>query len=453
MNLSHDQVFPYRLAQDGTGITQLERHIPVRRKVDVLVCGGGPAGVGAALAAAREGASVLMLERFAVLGGMWTGGLVNPLFEADCKGYMVEELVRRLQDRQVWRKWLFAHSFDVDAMRCTLEDMFDQERIEILYYTLATDVIVEHDTVRGVVIESKAGREAVMARVVIDATGDGDIAARAGCGYETGRPADGACQPSTLMFEISGAGHFDQKSGVELYDLLAEAAREKGMALDLPYGRCGYAPWIVTLPGSVSAVQSTHIYHVNALDPADLTRGMLEGARQAEAFVNFLRIVPGFEHIRLTRLASVLGVRESRRIIGRACVTLRDALEGSSFSDGIALSGFGIDVHSQTAEESRDTGEEAPGCGDNDLFGRTRPFEIPYGCLLPADVEGLLVAGRCISGDSLAHASYRVTGTAMATGQAAGLAAAESIRQNTCPSALDGRGIRRMLQERGVPLS
>jgi hypothetical protein len=422
-------------------IREAVRETPVRATCDVLVVGGGPAGVGAALAAAQAGADTLLVERYGMLGGMWTAGLVNPFFEATRNGWIVAQIVRRLEEAGAWTPWRWAYTFDPETMRRELERLMSEFGVRLLYHSLCVDSIVEGNRVRGVVIESKAGREAIVANVVVDCTGDGDVAARAGAPFEFGRLGDGLVQPMTLMFEIDGTGDFPQDSAPALFDAMTQAIREHSLGIELPFGRVNYAPWIIALPSpGTAAVQLTHVYRLNPLDPADLTAGTVAARRQAANAVEVFRHVPGLESVRLRHTAAQIGVRETRRILGQYQLSLDDLSAGRQFPDGIASCAFGVDIH-----------EPAPGAGVPSGHGaKMQPYEIPYRCLVPAEVDGLLVAGRCISGTHEAHASYRVTGTCVATGQAAGLAAALSSARDLPPSQLPGPSLRVALLDRGA---
>jgi len=436
-----EPVHAMKIGQSRETVVESPRTIPVVADVDVLVVGGGPAGVAAALAAAREGAKTLLIERYGMLGGMWTAGLVNPLFDSTRKGWIVAELIERLQTAGAWMKWRFAATFDTEAMKRTLEEMMGDAGAGFWYYSPVVDAIVEDSTVRGAVVESKAGREAVLAKVVVDASGDGDVAARAGAPYEMGRAADGAVQPVTLMFEVSGMGDYECTAAPELYDRMTEAIARAGIDFELPFERVGYAPWIIVVPrGDAADVQATHVYGANPLDPRHATRATVEGRRQAHGMAAVLREIPGLANLKITGTAPTLGVRETRRVMGDYVLCLDDLAEGRRFDDAVTWAGFGIDIH-----------DPAPGSGSATAHGaKAKPYEIPYRCLLPREVDGLLTAGRCISGTHEAHASYRVTGTCMAMGQAAGLAAAWSAVEGLAPRALEGEQVRQHLAERGV---
>jgi len=422
-------------------VLEAPRHTPVAADVDVLVVGGGPTGVGAALAAAREGARVLLVERHGMLGGIWTAGLLNPFFDFSRKGWLVAELVKRLQDAGAWRSWRFSATFDTEAMKLLLEAMMAEAGVAVWYYSFVADTIVENQQVRGVIVESKSGREAVLAKVVIDCSGDGDVAARAGVPYHLGRMTDGLCQPMTLMFEVEGLNGFAQESPESFYEQMVQAIKDHNLPVELPFGRVNYAPWIIDVPRSdTGVVQATHVYQVNALDTRDLTRATLQARRQVDDLLKVMRQIPGLEQIRLTQTAPAIGVREARRISGRYTLSLDDLRAGRTFDDAVTFGAFCVDIHDVKHGTNEKSAHHTP----------VRPYEIPYRCLLPITVEGLLVAGRCISGTHEAHASYRVTGTCMGMGQAAGLAAAMAAAENVTPARLDGPRLHKTLVERGV---
>lgn len=420
-------------------VVESPRRTPVAADVDVLVVGGGPTGIGAALAAAREGARTLLIERHGVLGGVWTAGLLNPLFDFEKKGWLVAELIQRLKKAGAWRSWKFSWTFDTEAMKLLLETMLAEAHAATWYYSLVADAIVERGRVRGVIVESKSGREAVLAKVVVDCSGDGDVAARAGVPFRLGRIPDSACQPLTLMFEIEGLGDWVQSKAEDLYDRMAEVIQRNGLPIRLPFGRVNYAPWIINVPRpGAGAVQATHVYQINPLDTRDLTRATIQARRQAHDLVHVMQRIPGLENVRLVQTAPAIGVREARHLAGRHTLTLEDLRAGRKFEDAVTFGAFGVDIHDVKPGEKSAHGT------------KIRPYEVPYRCLLPESVRGLIFAGRCISGTHEAHASYRVTGTCMGTGQAAGLAAAMAARENRSPEEIEGRSLRRALETRGV---
>ena len=434
---------PHSKVIEQDHVIESRRELAIRDEYDVVVCGGGPAGVGAGLAAAREGARTLVVEQYGMLGGVWTAGLLNPFFECVGRGYLVDELVDRLKQDGAFRKWRkHDYTFDIEAMRRTLEAMMQQAGVDLLYYTLVTDAIVVDDQLRGVVIESKAGRQAVMGKVIIDCTGDGDVLARAGCEYEIGRESDGMIQPMTLMFEVRGLPDgWEMDSSRDLYDKMMSTIEAHQLGYRLPYPRCGYAPWVINTPmAGMADVQCTHVFQLNPLDPADLTRGTIACRQQAAETVDIFRRIPGLENVELTHTAAQIGVREARRLRGQYYLEVDDLIAGRRFEDAVASCAFVIDVH-----------DPVKGGTEEDLSRiRIKPYEIPYRSLIPEDLRGLLVAGRCISGSHEAHASYRVTGTAMALGQAAGMAAAWAVREGLELVEVDGKALRAELKDRGA---
>ncbi|NOZ22003.1 MAG: FAD-dependent oxidoreductase [Planctomycetes bacterium] len=256
-----------------------------------------------------------------------------------------------------------------------------------------------------------------------------------------GRASDGGVQPVTLMFEIDGLGDYVGDSAPELYDKMAEAIEREGIDFTLPFKRVNYAPWIILVPrGGAAAVQATHMYGANPLDPRDATKATVEGRRQAHAVTEIFRKIPGLENVRLTGTAPTLGVRETRRVMGDFVLSLEDLVEGRRFDDAVTWGGFGVDIHDPALGSEEET---AHGTG-------TQPYEIPYRCLLPREADGILTAGRCISGTHEAHASYRVTGTCMGMGQAAGLAAAWAAKEGMTPRQLDGPALKQRLAKHGV---
>ncbi len=414
---------------------QDNQQVPVLKSYDVIVTGGGPAGFGAALAAARGGAGTRLIERFGCLGGMWTSGLVNPLFDYRNKGGIVQELVDRIDALGMNSSSGGMYTFDFETMKLLLDRMTIAAGVDLLFHTLCVAPLMEGDRIAGVIVENKGGRAAYRAKMVIDCTGDGDIAARAGAPFKLGRERDGLCQPMTLMFKIGNLDYvqsYDYPYGNhnELYDLMLRAVDRAGLK---DYQFNFVRPCLLRLPGQHAGVmQMTHVRGRCALDPNDLTQAEIEGRERVNDAMTFFRqYLPQFQHAQLEQTGATIGIRETRRISGQYELTLEDLLAGRRFEDGICVCTFGIDIHQPDGNSQEETHKQY----------RMQPYHIPYRCLVPRKIKNLLVAGRCISGSYEAHASYRVTGDCVAMGQAAGTAAALALGMGIAPDLLDGRRV------------
>jgi hypothetical protein len=417
-------------------IPQAARELPVLGEVDVLVCGGGPAGFAAAVSAARQGAETLLLEQHGCLGGMATVGLVIPHFDCWLNDGINAEWIGRMRARNAWGARYWRISYDPEQAKGVCEEMVLESGADLLYHALADGAIVEGDALMGATLATKSGRAAVLARTVVDATGDGDLAARAGAPFVKGREEDGVAQACTLMFRLGGVD-WVQIGARELAKRVAEAAQESGA----PYRLAFQQPWLLPTPQpGVVIAQLTHMRGVDGTDMRQVTRAEIDGRRQAQAFVTFVREhVPALRDAYLIDTATALGVRETRHILGEYVLAADDVRAGQKFDDGIATASFPIDIHS--SDDTSQIGEHLSGV-----------YDIPYRSLVPRQVDGLLTAGRCISGDHVAHASYRVKGPCMAMGQAAGVAAAICSARGVTPRALDPADVRVALREQGVRL-
>ena len=367
------------------------REIPVRNECDVLVVGAGPAGFGAAISAARAGARTTLVEYGGKLGGMWTLGLLSPFFDNHHHDGLNRELREALQARGCWGG-LWNISFDPTEMAMLLDELALDAGIDILFYTMATEPIMEDGVLKGVVVENKSGPQAILAKTVIDCTGDGDIAARAGAPFEIGG--------------VKAEYGRDDTNG--FYKALTKVVAETDVLSGVPFNN----PAIIKLPREGEAlIQWTHVRHRLGTDGDELSKATLEGRRQIRrAMELFKAIRPVLGDVYLMELPMVVGVRETRRVKGEYYVTDDDVKEGRRHEDGICLVQFGVDIH----EPSKST---------QTCFGH-KGFDIPLRSLVPLGVENLLTAGRCISGSFVAHAAYRVTGDCLKMGEAAGVMAA-----------------------------
>lgn len=454
----------------------------VSNEVDVLVVGGGTAGFLAAVGAAKNGAKTMIVEQSGTLGGTPVTGLMTIIVTMhDAEGnQMVTGLVDELLDRikknggsmgytyETQGNMCYAAPFDAEVAKYTMIEMVEEYGIEVLFDTVCTDALVMDGEVKGVVIANKSGSSLVFARRIIDCTGDGDVAVFAGAMYEI-RPRE-MRQPITLMFRMGGVDvkkwiaymkanpdQFNLADGVESLEkpwILNILKDFKPWKEALATGRVagGFAleqVWYHTHGADINKGELTfNMTRTTGYDPTN-TREMSEVHRvlqkQLPVAESFIRAnMPGFEKSYLIDSASILGVRESRRIIGDYVLTKDDVSSGAIPGTSVALSVCPIDIH-EGHGEGRFVWEKTNQRG-------SRSYGIPYGCLLPKGLENILVAGRCISSTWEANGSTRMQGSCMATGQAAGIAAALSLKMNVAPRALDVQALREAEKEQNIKL-
>jgi glycine/D-amino acid oxidase-like deaminating enzyme len=447
----------------------------MRSEHDVLVVGGGNAGCAAALAAARSGATTLLVERYGFLGGTATAGMVGPwmtFHSGDDRivGGIAQEIVDRLVARGASPGHLRDASdyvatitpFDPEAHKALLFELMAEAGVDLLLHAWFLDALLdEAGRVCGARVATVAGPRELAGTVAIDASADAYVAASAGVEVQQGDER-GRVQPASLMFRLS---HVDVARTAEyvsahpsemrtslapgerspaaltavagLYEIW-RAAKENG-EVHVPRELVSF--FASPYPDEVT-VNMTRVVNVDPLDPDDLTRAEVEARGQVtELLAFFRRSVPGFANARIAATATQVGIRESRRIVGEYTLTRDDVLTGRSFPDAVARSAYPIDIHNPAG--SGTTTHRLPA---------GRAYEIPYRCLVPRLVDGLLVAGRCISTTHEALASTRLTPTVMTLGQAAGTAAAIAVATASEPRAVDARELRARLIRDGVDL-
>lgn len=428
------------------------REIPIHGSYDVVVAGGGPAGIGACLSAARAGAKTIVVEQMGALGGVGTTGLhthMNQLTAAGSPEKIVGGIPAELTDRMVAKgAGVYRHGmldYDVEEMKRELDLMALDAGVEVLYHTFVADAIKTGEALQGIITQSKSGRLAILGRQVVDCTADADVAAWAGAPFEKGRASDGLMQPVTLMFRMAGVDWPKLEAYRKSGDGRLEAMCKKAVAAgDMdPFQTCLMGFWHWDGRPDEVGVNFTHMIRTDATNAFDMSRAEIEGRRQAKVSLQvFRKHLPGCERATMVDTAAIVGTRESRRIIGEYVLTKEDVLGTRKFEDCIAKGSFFVDIHNLTG----------PGM-DKASGAHLKPgesYDIPYRCLVPKKVENLLVAGRSISATHEAQGSIRVMFQCMAMGEAAGLAAAMCAKSGLTPRLLDVQELRKRLRDQGA---
>ena len=422
---------------------QLNRNIAVYGSYDLAVIGGGPAGVCAAISAARKGMRVLLVESAPALGGMATSALVGPFMtnydrdgETKTVGGMFSEIVDRLvqaggaihsdevECRNVFTSYIGRYHrhvtpFDSFRLELVLDEMVREAGVEVLCYTSFADCIVEENRICAVILNALEGLIAVEAKEFIDCTGIAAVAQKAGVPTYKGDEEQGIPQPGTLMFEIDGVKD-------EAY-----TARPK-------YPVKAYR---TSTPGRYK-VNHYHVYNVDAANAKSMTQAHCEARRQVlDAFSVLHDETPGFEDARLANVAAVLGVRECRHIEGEYKITVQDVAEGKKFADTVAVYGFGMDIHNRKEGET-----------GNFKIEIAPRYYIPYRSLVPKNCNNLLVAGKTLSCESQAVGGMRCMPAAMAIGQAAGIADSMAIQGGREVRDIDVSALQAELRSQGAIL-
>ena len=464
-----------------------------RFDVDVLVAGGGVAGASAGITAARAGLRTLLLESQISLGGLATNGYVNGvagMIDGNCK-----EWLDRLDAEGSLFNRPHLPTFDPEKAKLMLERMLLEAGARILYGVYVIDATVENNNIKEVVCHTKSGKMLITAQIVIDTTGDADVAAFSGVPYEVGSPEfAGLNMSTTLAFRMANVNLTRYNEAVKAWtaketagnkvptkiSIIAELEEKAVQNGDLPFFIFPTA-LIYKVPQTPEdaadvTVNTTHSFHTRNTDVEDLTRQIVEQHQQILWIEKFFRkYLPGFEKSRITGLASLHGIRDSRRIIGEYILKDEDIACANKFEDGIARFPEFFDTHHPTSprlgfmrhihlKKPKGAAVCRPAQCSDDMHPFVKPggyearhdpreyCEIPYRSLVPLKIDNLLVAGRCVSAEFNAVAAVRVIAPSMSTGQAAAIAAALCIKESILPRKLDGRLVRKKMIEEGIPL-
>ena len=415
----------------GAAFAEPAQDLPFIKDADVIVCGAGPAGIAAAITAARAGARTRLFEVHGCLGGVWTAGLLTYIFDFDKPG-LTRELVRKLDAREARRGKNPGHFvYEPEPMKLLLEEMCVEAGVQFQLHTRVAAAYRDGRRLTTIVTDSKAGREAWSAPVFIDATGDGDLGAQAGCAWDVGQDKECPCQPMTMnalavVKDAKALGEymsFYQNDSRHLEAVEAFKGELKRAGIETSYGH----PTLFHVRDDLVMLMINHEYNIKAFDAAQITAATVRSRKEVNRVVLGLRALGGvWEGLQVAATAEQIGVRDGRRIHGRYTLTKDDLITGARQADGVARVTFGADIHAANVEKNKNDAVSHGGF-------KTRPYDIPLRALMAKDVDGLMMAGRCISGDFLSHASYRVTGNAVAMGEAAGVVAAIAAKSKRLP--------------------
>lgn len=437
-------------------ILEPQRATPILGEYDIVVLGGGPAGLAAAVAAAREGASTLLVERYGFLGGMGTAAGVTNFcgLHANVHGdfrRVVHGISRELTDRidrlgglnwppHVVFGRVMAQAYDTAAFKCAADDLIAAHRCAVLYHALAVGCVMEERRIAALLLETKSGRLAVRARIFIDCSGDGDLALWAGAPTEKGDENGNLLYP-TSMFRVGGVDHGRAHDAFRTIPQLMEEAEREG-AFKFPRKGAIVRPqknpfeWRV----NVTQIRDRNGRAIDGTDAVALSFGEIEGRRQIRDFLAFLRQrVPGFENAYLLDIPPQIGIRETRRVMGDYCLTEDDVLGCADFDDTIGVNAWPLEIHAPGHVEMR-----YPPAG-------SRGFNhLPLRMLRTRGVDNLLTAGRCGSMTHLAQAAARVSGGCFVMGEAAGTLAALALSEAAGVRAVAPHRVQARLAQAGV---
>jgi len=411
------------------------------KEYDVVVAGSGPAGIAAAVMAGRNGAKTLIVESQGRLGGISTSGMMSH-FTGNVGNLLYHEVLERAAKKNPFNTGEKTVTIDPELLTLTYIEMLEEANVDILLYTTFCDVIMEENQLKGIVCHNKGGFCAFYSKVVVDATGDGDVAYKSGVPYVLGREADGKMQPATLMFKVGGV---DMERAVfpRSFETLVHTEKGELQALAkelLPHPAGHVLLYKSTIPGIVTC-NMTNATDIDGTDAESLTKAEIICRKQMPEIVKFLReYVPGYENCYIIGSASLMGIRETRHFEGEKILTEQEIADAVCHEDYVVYDAhFNFDVHNITG-----AGLDKTGCQDK--FTQKNGYTIPYGCLVPKKVDGLLLSGRNISGTHMAHSNFRAMPICMGIGEAAGVSAALSVKQNKQVRSIDAKDIQKIIK-------
>lgn len=422
---------------------------------DVIVCGGGPAGFAAAYSAAKEGAKTILIEQLSSIGGMATSGMMSH-WTGDSEGPLLDLLLNLSKDTDIdynyyKNKVLKAKNIiNPEKLKLVMFELLESVNVEILLYTMCTSIIKEDNKIKGIIINNKSGEKEIYGDIIIDATGDGDIAYKAGVEYTLGREEDNKMQPVSLMFKIGGVdyenaifpGEFEDNIETK-YGKIQDLAKTY---LPSPMGHVLLYP--TSLPGVVT-VNMTNCININGTLTEEITKAEIICRKQIPKIINFIKkYIPGYEKCYLLSTASLIGVRETRHFLGEYTITEKDIQEAVKFEDWIATRCyFNFDIHSLTGPGLDKNGSQT-------IFEEKykEKYTIPLKAVIPKKIDNLLLCGRNISGTHKAHSNYRVMPICINIGEGVGIVGALASKNKISPRNINVKEVQNILIKRGIKL-
>ena len=410
---------------------------------DLIVVGGGLTGAAASVAASRQGLSVLLLEQDGSLGGAMSNSYVFPFMRYkywadDGWQYLSAGIFREMVERHKTLGGCSQYGWQPEIFKMMLDDLVTEAGVDVLFHTRVTNVVMDGRTLKSVIAASKSGTLDIRAKFFIDASGDGELMALAGCAYQLGREEDNLCQPMTTCFRLSNV---NMEKYYEEIDGLQKLYKEKQRTGEITNPREN-----MLIMGEVSKgvlhFNTTRIVKHNPVDPTELSRAEIEARKQVLEMFNFLRQnSEAFRESAIVSIAQNIGVRESRKLLGVHVLTADDLKSLTIFDDSIALGNYDIDIHNPEG-----TGTYIYS------FPKETYYSIPYRSLLPRETDNLLVAGRCLSATHEAHSAVRIMPICTCMGEAAGVAAAQAVHTATNAHTLDIHAVQQTLETNGAKI-